>query len=352
MRVAIIGAGSLGTIIGALMTAKGKAVDLIDSYKENVDALNANGATITGFMELNVPVKAYTPDEMSGQYDLVFLLNKQTTNAAVLQHLLPFLHEHSTVCTLQNGIPEESVAAVVGRERTIGGAVGFGATWLAPGVSMLTTSSEAVEKFAFEIGELDGVIRPRLTDAQEYLQCVGKTEILDDLIGIRHSKVLMNATFSGMSAALGCTFGDVLDDPKAMTCLAFIADECVKVSHAHGVRMARMQGEDFEFFEFDEPEEIPSKMPLYKKIWSKHVKLKASMLQDLEKKRDCEIDYINGIICKKGREKGIPTPFNDKVVELVSEAQAHRGVNDFSDLSRFDSLLEHFAEGVVEEVKL
>lgn len=352
MRVAIIGVGSLGTIIGALMTAKGKAVDLFDAYKENVEALNTKGATITGFMEMNVPVKAYTPEQMTGKYDLVFLLNKQTANAVVLKELLPFLHGESIVCTLQNGIPEESVAAVVGRERTIGGAVGFGATWLEPGVSMLTTSQEAVEKFAFEIGELDGVVRPRLTQVQDYLQCVGRTEILTDLMGIRYAKVLMNATFSGMSAALGCTFGDVLANPKAMTCVAFIADECIKVSHAYGVWLAKMQGEDFQAFELQNSDEIPSKMPLYQKIWSKHIKLKASMLQDLEKGRDCEIDFINGIISQKGRAKNILTPFNDKVIQLVTEAQARRGINDFSYLSRFDGLLDHYAKGIVEKVKL
>ena len=247
---------------------------------------------------------------------------------------------------MQNGIPEESVAEVVGRERTIGGAVGFGATWLGPGLSRLTTTQEAVKKFAFEIGELDGVLRPRLEAVKEYLQCVGTTEILSNLTGIRWAKVLMNATFSGMSAALGCTFGNVLYDPKAMTCLAFIADECIKVSHAQGIRLARMQGEDMESFEFNDPAEIPSKMPLYKKIWGQHVELKASMLQDLEKGRDCEIEFINGIICRKGRETGITTPFNDKVVELVTEAQNRRGVNDFSYLSRFDELLDRYAKGV------
>lgn len=346
MRVAIMGAGSLGTIIGALMNHHGKAVDLIDVNQENVDALNTSGATITGFMELNTPVRAYTPSQMTGKYDLVFLLNKQTTNQIVLTNLLPFLHDESIVCTLQNGIPEESVAVVVGQERTIGGAVGFGATWLKPGVSMLTTTQEAVKKFAFEIGELDGVIRPRLTLVKEYLQCVGTTEILSNLLGIRWAKVLMNSTFSGMSAALGCTFGDVLTDPKAMTCLAFIADECIKVSHAQGIRLAKMQGEDMESFAFGNAGEIPSKMPLYQKIWGQHVKLKASMLQDLEKGRDCEIDFINGIICRKGRETGVPTPFNDKVVELVKEAQSRRGVNDFSYLSRFDDLLEQYAKNI------
>ena len=151
MKTAIVGAGALGIIIGALMTSNGKEVDLIDSFKENVDALNANGATVTGNLALHHPVKALTPEEMTGTYDLIFLLTKQTANETALPALLPHLHKDSIVCTLQNGVPENSVASYVGKERTIGGAVGFGATWLKPGVSELTSSMEAVEKFAFEI---------------------------------------------------------------------------------------------------------------------------------------------------------------------------------------------------------
>ena len=346
MRAAIVGIGSLGTIIGALITKRGKQVDLFDSYKEHIDALKLNGATITGTLNLTVPVKAYTDEQMTGEYDLVFLLTKQTNNSIVLPHLLPHLHRDSIVCTLQNGIPEDSVASIVGRERTIGGAVGFGATWLKPGVSSLTSSYAAVEKFAFEIGEMDGVVRPQLDAVREYLECVGKTEIRANLMGIRFTKLMINATFSGMSAALGCTFGDVLENPKAMTCLAFVADECIKVSHARGVRFVEMLGENFESFELNSAADIPAKMPLYRKIWGPHVKLKASMLQDLEKGRDCEINYINGLVCQQGRAYGVATPFNDKIVELVTEAQNRRGVNDFSYLSRFDGLLEKYAKGV------
>ena len=345
MRAAIIGIGSLGTIVGALITKSGKQIDLFDSYKENIEALNRSGATITGAIELNVPVSAYTPDQMTGEYDLVFLLTKQTNNRIVLPQLLPHLHRDSVVCTLQNGIPEDSVASIVGRERVIGGAVGFGATWLKPGVSSLTSSYAAVQKFAFEIGEMDGVVRPRLDVARAYLECVGRTEIRSNLIGIRFAKVLMNATFSGMSAALGCTFGDVLGNPKAMTCLAFVANECIAVARARGVRLVEMQGEDLERLELRSPADIPSKMPLYRKIWGQHVKLKASMLQDLEKGRECEINYINGVICGYGRECGVATPFNDKIVELVTEAQNRRAVNDFSALDRFDGLLEQYVEG-------
>lgn len=344
MRAAIVGAGSLGTIIGALINQAGKPIDLVDAYKDHVDALNTNGATVTGSMDINVPVKAYTPDQLTGAYDLVFLLTKQTANRETLTNLLPHLGPDSYVCTLQNGIPEHAVAEIVGRARTLGGAVGFGATFLRPGVSSLTSSYETLKNFAFEIGEIDGSVTPRLKVVQEYLECVGTTEIRTNLMGIRYTKVLMNSTFSGMSAALNCTFGDVLKDPKAMTCLAFIADECIKVAHADGVSLVIMQGEDLSAFELNSAADIPSKMPLYRKIWGGHVGLKASMLQDLEKGRDTEIDFINGLICKLGRERGVATSFNDKVVELVKEAQSRRGVNDFSYLSRFDPLLETYAK--------
>ena len=350
MRAAIVGAGSLGTIIGALINQAGKQIDLVDSFKDHVDALNRSGATITGAIDLNVPVRAFTPNELTGTYDLVFLLTKQTSNLETLTHLLSHLHPDGSVCTLQNGVPEHFVSALVGRERTFGGAVGFGATWLRPGVSSLTSSYEAMKTFAFEIGEIDGALRPRLQIAQQYLECVGTTEIRTDLMGIRLSKLLMNATFSGLSTALGCTFGDVLANPKAMVCLAFIADECIKVAKALGVRLAIMQGEDLEHFELRDARQIPLKMPLYRKIWEPHARLKASMLQDLEKGRDTEINYINGFICQKGQECRVATPFNDKVVELVEEAQKRRGINDLSYLSRFDELLRIYAHDLPGQV--
>lgn len=339
MRAAIIGAGSLGTIIGALITKAGLSIDLIDTNREHLEALNNNGARITGEMDLCVPVHALHPTEMKGCYDLVFLLNKQTTNQTVLSHLLDFLHAQSLVCTLQNGIPEPSVAAVVGSTRTIGGAVGFGATWIEPGVSCLTTTTQAVQKFAFEIGEMNTVATPRLLTVQNYLCSVGRTVLLDDLMGVRWSKVLMNATFSGMSAALGCTFGEVLDNPRALLCVALIANETVHAAHATGTSMAQMQGEDFERFALTSSNSINDVLPLIRHIWSQHRQLRASMLQDLEKGRDTEIDFINGIVSQVGRQHHFPTPFNDRVVELVSEAQASRTVPTFHNLTRFDDLL-------------
>jgi 2-dehydropantoate 2-reductase len=325
-----MGAGSIGTIVGALIAKSGRDVVLIEVDEKNIDALNKRGATIKGFLDLTVPVKAITPAEMAGNYDVVVLTTKQTFNDVALKQLRPHLRETSTVCTLQNGIPEESVAAYVGAERTVGATVGFGATWLEPGVSALTSTLEVLGKYAFDLGELDGRLTPRIHAVQEILSAVGGCTVVPNLMGVRWSKLLMNATFSGMSAALGCTYGDVLNDADAMTALAFIADETIKAARACGQRLAEMQGIDMEVLELKPGEQLADKMPIYQRVWGPHAKLKASMLQDLEKGRKTEINYINGYVCRKGREKNVPTPFNDLVVALVSAGEAQARVPEFA----------------------
>lgn len=340
MRVAIMGSGSLGTIIGALITAGGQEVDLIDINKEHVEALNQFGAKITGFMNVHVPVKALFPDEMNGQYDLVFLLTKQVYNQTSLEQLLPHLHSNSIVCTLQNGIPEDFVSSYVGPERTIGGVVGFGATWIGPGVSELATEVQTLKNYAFDIGELDGSMTPRLGEIKRILDLVGHCEISSNIMGIKWSKLLMNATFSGMSAALGCRFGDVLSSEAAMNSLAHIADETIKIAHAHGINLELMQGKDMEFLELQNENDIPNKMSFYQEVWGPHSNTKASMLQDLEKKRKSEIDFINGFICKKGTEVGIKTPYNDLVVKLVKESEKNGCPPEFKvNIKHFDPRL-------------
>ncbi len=334
MRIAILGAGSLGTIIGALITKGSGSVHdvvLIDSNEAHVKALNNSGATITGFLELNVPVKAIIPKEMEGIYDLVILLTKQTFNDVALKPLLNHIDQNSTVCTLQNGIPEEFVSEYVGKSRTVGGAVGFGATWIEPGKSMLTSSYETVQNFAFDIGEIDGKITPRILSVRDVLSHVGNTDVMTNLMDVRWTKVLMNATFSGMSAALGCTFGEVLDNKPAMEALAYVADEVIKTAKAHGHKMVFMQGKEMSDLEILNEETPSDKFDFYHEVWGKHRALKASMLQDLEKGIPCEIDFINGFVAKKGREMGIKTPFNDLIVKLVKEAEMNKVVPQFEE---------------------
>ena len=120
MRSAIYGAGSLGTVMGAFLAKNGVEIDLVNRNKAHVEALKSNGARITGTVEMTIPVNALLPEEMTGKYDIIFLMTKQLNNRETLSFLKDFLADDGVVVTLQNGIPEDSVAEIVGPERTIG----------------------------------------------------------------------------------------------------------------------------------------------------------------------------------------------------------------------------------------
>jgi len=328
MNIAIVGAGSLGIVVGARLAPHCPGLVMIDADPANVAALNRHGARVTGSMTLAVPVSAIEPRQMAGVYDLVILLTKQTYNDVALAQLAPHLGAASVVCTLQNGIPEDGVAAIVGAGRTVGGTVGFGATYVAPGISQLTSTVEAVDRHAFEVGEMGGGVTPRLRAIAEILSMVGHCEIVDDLMAIRWSKLLMNATFSGVSTALACTFGEVLESPDAMEFLARVADELIGVAHASGHHLARMQGEDMQSLRLAAGETLADKLPLYRRVWGHHARLRASMLQDLEKGRKTEIDAINGYVVDRGHQVAVATPFNRLIVDLVRAAEAQKRLPD------------------------
>ena len=149
MRVAIYGAGSLGTILGAFISKAGVPIELINRNKAHVEALQAKGAQVVGTMNFNQPVVAYTPDQMSGEYDILFLMTKQQHNAEVVQMLKGFLASDGVLVTFQNGLPEMQIADVLGEERVLGCTVAWGATMQSPGVCELTSEPDAL---SFSLG--------------------------------------------------------------------------------------------------------------------------------------------------------------------------------------------------------
>jgi len=340
MRIAIVGAGSLGTIVGAYLADGGMDVELIDAYQEHVNVLNQTGAKVTGTTEFQATVKAITPDQKSGQYDLVLLLTKQLYNDSILQELLPFLNEDSMVLSLQNGIPEEKVASIVGEKRVIAGSVEFGATFIRPGVSSLTIEYTQFKQYAFQIGELNGEITERIQRVKSVLDLVGGTHISDNLVGTKWSKLLINNAFSGLSAALNGEYGEIIDHEAGIVSAAHIADETIKVAHANGVTLVKMNGFDIASLELNSEEDIPERVKTLRYVMEPSRLLKASMLQDLEKNRKTEIDYINGVVSSRAEGTGIATPYNDLVVKLVKSAEETQTVPHFdTNIKAFEELL-------------
>lgn len=321
MKIGILGCGAMGTVMGAYMTKNGLDVELIDSYKEHVDVLNKNGAHIIGSVDMIVPVKAVTPEEMKGIYDLIFLFTKQTVNDTVLKNLLPHLNEKSTVCTLQNGVPEHFVAGYVGEERTLGGTVLWGATFIKPGVSELTQDITKNDHL-FEIGAIDGTIGERVNNAAEILGYMGRAKITDTLMASRWGKLINNACMSGMSAACGATFGEILQDEKSRACLSYLAREVKRCCEAEGYKMPILLNEQLPYScDIKDQEMFDTNQRMFLEMYKDMYTAKASMLQDLEKEKKTEVLMINGYVSSTGDKYNIDTPFNDTVVEIVTKIE-------------------------------
>lgn len=345
MKAAILGCGAMGTVLGAYLTKNGCPVELVDSYQAHVDALNANGARIVGSADLNVPVKAITPEQMEGMYDVIFLFTKQLANQEVLPKLLPHLREDSTVCTLQNGVPEPFVASYVGKERTVGGTVLWGATFQGPGVSELTQDI-AKSDHLFEIGEIDGVIGQRIQMVASVLEYMGPVRVSASLMDSRWGKLVNNACMSGMSAVCARTFGEVLDDPVSRACLSYLGREVKRCCEAEGFRLPPLLGmpETPDYLELKDQAMFDESQRKFLEMYDGLRPAKASMLQDLEKGQLTEVNMINGYVCQVGDKHSIDTPFNDKVVEIVSNIEKGKlplGGTDLMDL--FDCALFQYA---------
>ncbi len=337
MKCAIYGAGSLGTVLGAYMTKNGADVELVNRNKAHVAALNEKGAHITGTVEMTVPVNAITPDEMSGKYSVIFLMTKQLHNPEVVTFLKPFLTDDGVIVTLQNGIPEPGIAEIIGKEHTMGCAVEWGATLSAPGECILTSEPDSL---SYHMGKMEGITDEQVARVTELLEKMCPVHFEDNLIGTRWSKLLINATFSGLGTVVGGRFGDVSENADARKVAVRCMKECIDVGHAAGAVFAPVQGKDItKLFYYKNGFKRAIAQLLVPIAMKKHRDIEPSMLQDLRNGKPCEVDAINGVVCEWGRKCGIPTPINDRIVEIIKKEQSGELKLEHSNIRLFDDLL-------------
>ena len=333
MRVAIYGAGSLGTILGAFISKAGVPIELINRNKAHVEALKTKGAQVVGTMNFCQPVVAYTPAEMSGTYDIVFLMTKQQHNPEVVAMLKDFLAPDGVLVTFQNGLPEMQIAEILGEERVLGCTVAWGATLQSPGVCELTSEPDAL---SYSLGAISAKRSKHFNQVKELLELMGKVDVEENFIGTRWSKLLINAAFSGMSAVLGCTFGEAAGPKESRRIVQALIKECIDVCKKGGIRIEPVQGKDIvKLLDYSHPLKRAFSFFIIPIAIRKHAKLKASMLQDLEKGKLTEVDAINGAVSDYGRRVGCPTPMNDKVVEIIHRIEKGELKPDFSNLRYF-----------------
>lgn len=337
MRAAIYGAGAMGTVLGAYIARAGKQIDLINRNRAHIEAMKKEGAHVVGTVDFVQPVTALLPEEMTGKYDLIFLMTKQSDNARIVAFLKDHLSENGVICTMQNGLPEALIAEIIGADNTYGCAVAWGATFLGEGKSELTSSPEALTFSLGAYGKADG----RLGEIKAYLECMGPVTVEENFIGARWSKLLINAAFSGISTFTGLTFGEIAKHKTGKRVALEVIQECLRVAAAANIEIEPIQGHDIgKLLGYRGALKKALALFILPIAMKKHAALISSMLQSLRQGKKCEIDYIDGVVCDFGRKYGVGTPVCDKICALVHEIENGKRQISTDNLREFSALIE------------
>lgn len=331
MKCAIYGAGAMGTVLGAYIAKAGREIDLINRNREHIAALKEKGAHIVGTVDFVQKVNALLPEEMTEKYDIILLMTKQRMNGEIVRFLKDHLKEDGALCTCQNGLPEPKIAEIIGEDRTLGCAIAWGATFRGKGVSELTSDPAAL---TFSLGAYGK--GNHLQDVKELLECMGTVTVEQNFIGARWSKLLINSAFSGLSTVTGATFGEISKEKRSRRVAQAIMKECIDVAKAAGIRIEPVQGHKIDkLFDYKGKLKKAFSFALIPVAMKKHARLISSMLQDLRAGKKCEIDFINGVVCEYGKKYSVPTPCNERTVQLVHEIEESKRAISFENIAQY-----------------
>jgi 2-dehydropantoate 2-reductase len=213
--------------------------------------------------------------------------------------------------SLGNGLVQDRIAGIVGGSKLIIGTVEWGATNLGPGHLAQTTRAP------FVVGEPDGVTRDRTRRLAEALGTVADVRVTQNIRGQVWSKLLVNSAFSGLGAISGLLYREVIADPAGREAALAVWREGYDVGLAQGIALDEVLGVPAEALVVRDPEDRRRADEALEVAMGYAGATKASMLQDLERGAKTEVDVINGGVVEKGREYGVQTPLNERVVELM-----------------------------------
>jgi 2-dehydropantoate 2-reductase len=305
--VLVVGAGAIGGITAALMQGEVRRVMVLDADEEHVAALRDPGLRLERLSEESrVKLDAYADaDELPARADFALV----TLKAAYLEPALAPLRDRAdNFVSLGNGLVQDRVADLVGAERLLIGTVEWGATNLGPGHLAKTTEAP------FVIGEPDGSDSERVRRLADVLGTVTDVHVSGNIRGQVWSKLLINSTWSGLGAASGLLYGEIAEHPVGRRVALAVWREGFAVGRAQGLELHEQVGVRAEDMASDDEATADRAVET---MMSKLAATKASMLQDLERGVPCEVDVINGAVVERGREHGVPTPLNARIVDLV-----------------------------------
>jgi len=336
MKIVIIGAGAVGGGIAAFLTNEKYHVELVCKYRETVEAIENNGLRVDGIKGslITYPNAIIDISQISDRPDIVCLATKATDVEQVARALVPFLQDDTMVVSLQNGICEDKIAKIVGKSRTIGCVVEWGATLLGPGRMELTSDGK------FIIGELNGEMTHRLFVLKSVLEKVFPVQLTDNIYGALYSKLIVNSCITTLGAISGVYLGELLNRHIARRIFLRVFSEAVAVAKAAGIKLEKIAGriDPYGFALTEKEQKTNFTFSLFKKhltimaIGFKFRRLKSSSLQSLERGKSTEIDFLNGYIVKKAKEFNIPVPINLRLISLVKDIEQRKLKPEFENI--------------------
>ena len=324
-KLAVLGAGGIGGVIGGYLARGGRDVTLIDTWPANVERIKADGLTVTAIdEEFTVRPQALHLGEVSAArraFDAVFLAVKSYDTGWASLFLEPYLAPGGFVVSTQNSINEEVIAAQVGWPRVVGCVVTLGAAMYEPGHVERTSVNESP---AFTLGEPSGMVTPRLQEMATILEDGGVTRTTTNLWGQRWAKLATNSMANAPAGLTGLKSAELRQHPQTRRLGVRIAAELVQVAEALGVRVEPIGGAPAAMYrdalgDGAVMEELTSRMLEHGATIGEG---RPSLAQDVMKGRRTEVEYLNGYVVRKGEEVGIATPVNKAVLELTKRLEA------------------------------
>lgn len=299
-KIAIIGAGAMGSVYAGLMQDAGHEVHGVCKWADHVEAVNAKGLRVTGASgdrTVRLSSMSQNVDGDLGHMDLVILATKSFDVEEAAASARPLIGPDTIVQTIQNGLgAPERVAKILDPDRLVVGVVGgFGASVPEPGIA----HHNGMEMIRF--GAFGSLSQVELERSAEVWTSSGFTvKLFEDVQQMVWEKFIMNVAFSGTTCATGMTIGEVMNNETSWAVARKCSEEAIAVAKARGVRL-----------------DVGDPIEHVRKLGSKIPNARPSMLLDATLKRRCEVDAINGAVVEEGRRLGVATPVNETVANLI-----------------------------------
>ncbi len=302
MKVCVVGCGAVGSLFAAnLGTLEDVEVWAYDLSRDHVDAINRNGLQLVGAGEVTGTVRATADAAEIPACDFGIVATKAMhTDSAIAATAHAFAD--GAVATVQNGIGNEEVLA---RHvaRVIRGTTFPAGKLVEPGVVQWDVKGDTtLGPFEPQPAGADEI--ERLADA--CTRAGMPTKAVADARGPQWRKVIFNAATNPLGALTGLTHGRVCEQPPLRRLASQLVDEGKAVAAAQGIELD------------SDPEELID-YAARPEVAYNH---KASMLQDVEARRQTEVDFLNGGIADFGRRLDVPTPQNETIWALIKGVEA------------------------------